>query len=332
DNDVFVVADMNNAFTNLIGATAGNIVGTDPALLFTAADADVAINLPEVLSDAMLGKPGFISATPLLIANDQAGQKRFFDVAITPLGDDISKPVCLLLTFTEVTEAIALRQRAELAEGSLEESALLMKQVQEMANFGNWRWDIAENKVTWSEALYYIYGLDKATFKATFEGYQELLHPEDRQRVLEGIMNTLHTKRDIVFEERIIRPGGELRHLRSWGRVQCDENGLPVRMIGACLDITESKLAEALLNGERQKHIENIEQQHRQLQELAWMQSHVIRAPVARILGLAEVMKFGEEGGITQEDLLHHLFESVRELDVIIRDISSKMDHEKLGG
>jgi PAS domain S-box-containing protein len=122
----------------------------------------------------------------------------------------------------------------------IHENSLLMLQGQELANFGNWRWDIQEDVVRWSGTLYNIYGLDDTSFKATFEGYQELLHPDDREMVYQHIQNVLQTKKDVVFEERIIRPGGEIRYLKSWGRLNTDEHGVPVEMIGACLDITES--------------------------------------------------------------------------------------------
>lgn len=123
----------------------------------------------------------------------------------------------------------------------LAETTFLMEQGQELAHFGNWQWDIINDNVTWSDTLYSIYGLDRSGFKATFAGYQELLHPEDRAYVLGKIQGVLQTKQDVVFEERIIRPDGEIRRLKSWGRLKTDETGNPVKMIGACLDITESK-------------------------------------------------------------------------------------------
>jgi len=127
------------------------------------------------------------------------------------------------------------------------ESTLLMTQGQELAHFGNWQWDIKNNIVTWSDALYVIYGLDKSSFKATFEGYQELLHPDDREQVNHIIGSALSTKTDVTFEERIVRPSGELRYLRSWGKIIVDEQGEARKMIGACLDITESKIIQEKL-------------------------------------------------------------------------------------
>ncbi|ASU32031.1 PAS domain-containing protein [Mucilaginibacter xinganensis] len=129
------------------------------------------------------------------------------------------------------------RQRAEI----IADASVLMTQSQELAHFGNWRWDVQNNIVSWSDSLYLIYGLNKKDFKATFEGYQELLHPDDRERVYNIISNVLNSKQDVEFEERIIRPNGEMRYLKSWGKLKSDASGVPVEMIGACLDITESK-------------------------------------------------------------------------------------------
>lgn len=126
-------------------------------------------------------------------------------------------------------------------EETITENSALMAQGQELAQFGNWSWEITDNVVSWSDTLYHIYGIDKNEFKATFEGYQELLHPDDRQRVFEIINGVLQTKEDVEFEERIVRRNGEIRYLRSWGTVKCDEAGMPVKMVGACLDITLSK-------------------------------------------------------------------------------------------
>jgi len=123
----------------------------------------------------------------------------------------------------------------------LKETTLLMEQGQELAHFGNWAWDIENDTVKWSDNLFVIYGLKNKDFKATFAGYLDLLHPEDKSRVYNLITDVLETRNDIEFEERIIRPDGTTRHLKSWAKLKLDEKGVPAKMIGACLDITESK-------------------------------------------------------------------------------------------
>jgi len=130
---------------------------------------------------------------------------------------------------------------------AIREAAILMEQGQELAHFGNWEWDIQNNIVKWSDSLYAIYGLSKESFVATFEGYQNLLHAEDKLPVYNHIRNAVESKKDVTFEERIIRPSGELRYLKSWGKVKTDKSGYAIKMIGACLDITETKMVQEKL-------------------------------------------------------------------------------------
>lgn len=132
------------------------------------------------------------------------------------------------------------KQKSEI----IEEKNLLMKQGQELAHLGTWSWDIQNNVLNWSKTLYSIYGLNSKEFNATYEDYQNLLHPDDRQRVHELITNALKTSEEVDFEERIIRPNREIRYLRSWGKLKSDFQGVPLEMIGACLDITEIKKAQ----------------------------------------------------------------------------------------
>ena len=190
----------------------------------------------------------------------------------------------------------------------IQEVNMLATQGQELANFGNWQWDISNNKVAWTDVLYRIYGLDETTFKATFEGYLAMLHPDDRERVKALIKEVLETHKDITFEERIVRPNGDIRHLKSWGRVILDDAGKPIKMIGACLDITNAKTTETKMN------------------EIAWLQSHVIRAPLARLMGLIDLLKDDTPVNAQQDELLGQITNTAHELDDIIRNISSKTE------
>jgi PAS domain S-box-containing protein len=217
---------------------------------------------------------------------------------------------------------------------SVEESLFLMKQAQELASFGNWFWDISTNTVTWSDSLFNIYGLNKNEFKATFEGYQELLHPDDRKRVSEIIRNALQTKKEVIFEERIIRSNGEMRYLKSWGFVKTDDDGHPIKMIGACLDITETKIVEQSLKesehalkklvAQQLHHIEIIESQNQKLSEISYIQSHIVRAPLARIMGLVDLLINHPNKSEEKEEIYQYLTDAAREFDAVITDIINK--------
>ena len=76
---------------------------------------------------------------------------------------------------------------------------------------------------------------------------------------------------------------------------------------------------------ERSNYIKTIEDQNEKLQEIAWMQSHLVRAPLVRIMGISDLIQNHTLANETElHDLLKHLLNSANELDTIIKDISDK--------
>lgn len=75
---------------------------------------------------------------------------------------------------------------------------------------------------------------------------------------------------------------------------------------------------------ERLRYIEAIERQNKKLQEIAWLQSHVVRAPVARLMGIVDLIKNYQHSENEKNQLLDHILISANELDGIIRDIADK--------
>ncbi len=341
-------------------------------------------------------------------------------------------------------------QNADLAK----QTAAMMAQGQALARFGNWQWDIETNTVTWSPVLYGIYGVDPSC-KLSFESYLAQVHDDDRTHVIATLQQLQQQGGDTAFDERIVRPDGTMRHLRSWAKLIVDDNNVPIKMIGACLDITEAKLAELKLkslheqlalqlaevaaserkysdlfhlspipmwvydmatyrfldvntaaikhygytheeflsmtimdiepteeiyqaktdavfsmqrdklftkaiaihqkkNGDiiqvetqsniidfhgrkaevilahditdRLYYIDAIETQNKKLQEIAWMQSHLVRAPVARIMGLIDLIQHVPNSGIEDNELLNEILNSAIELDNILRNITDKAE------
>ncbi|RZL62666.1 MAG: PAS domain S-box protein [Pedobacter sp.] len=71
------------------------------------------------------------------------------------------------------------------------------------------------------------------------------------------------------------------------------------------------------------KHIQAIEQQNNKLKEIAYMQSHIVRVPVANIIGLTNLLI---DNFKADEDLqlIHHLKNSVKDLDDIIKNMANQ--------
>jgi signal transduction histidine kinase len=75
----------------------------------------------------------------------------------------------------------------------------------------------------------------------------ERVHPEDRERTRETIKRAFREARPFAFEERIVRPDGEVRVLQSQGQWDSDQTGRPIRLMGTCQDVTARKRTEQQL-------------------------------------------------------------------------------------
>jgi len=75
---------------------------------------------------------------------------------------------------------------------------------------------------------------------------------------------------------------------------------------------------------ERLKYVAAIESQNERLREISWIKSHIVRAPLARIMGLIPLIKDLKEHTTEREMMFDFLMISANELDDIIRDITDK--------
>jgi PAS domain S-box-containing protein len=75
---------------------------------------------------------------------------------------------------------------------------------------------------------------------------------------------------------------------------------------------------------ERLNYIKAIEEQNENLKEISWLQSHVIRAPLARIMGLIQLITDSKQDVEEKQNALNYLLTSAHELDDVIRTITDK--------
>ena len=75
---------------------------------------------------------------------------------------------------------------------------------------------------------------------------------------------------------------------------------------------------------ERFKYIKAIEAQNEKLKEISWIQSHIVRAPLSRILGLIPLITSLCENAEERDMMLHYLLTSANELDEVITNITDK--------
>jgi PAS domain S-box-containing protein len=129
---------------------------------------------------------------------------------------------------------------------NLRESEARLEEAQRIAHVGHWERDLETNRVTWSDETYRIFGLaPQRDGRFDFTKVQELIHPEDRQYMVQASAAAERGGPRYDVEYRVARPDGEVRIVHSQGDVTRDESGRPQRIFGILQDITERKRAEA---------------------------------------------------------------------------------------
>ncbi len=121
---------------------------------------------------------------------------------------------------------------------------------QEIGNIGSWEWDVPAERLTWSDQLYRIFGVTH-DFPLTYDAIHAMIHPDDRD-LNDRTVGALMAGRDGAdFFFRIVRPGGEVRHLHQRVAVERSADGAAARLFGVIRDVTglreqEERLREAL--------------------------------------------------------------------------------------
>jgi PAS domain S-box-containing protein len=218
-----------------------------------------------------------------------------------------------------------------LAQEQLQQSATRLLEAQQVGHIGSWEWNIERNLVSWSEELYRIYGLDPGSFAASYEGFLERVHPEDRARVDEAVRRSLEDRQPFGFEHRLLRPDGSIRTLSARGRVVLDGEGKPVRMLGTGQDITDLKTAEEeraqLISAQAARR--EAEEASRLKDEFLATLSHELRTPLNAIVGWGYVLK---EAGLEGPDAAKAIGAIGRNAKVLTRLIADLLDISRAMG
>jgi PAS domain S-box-containing protein len=103
---------------------------------------------------------------------------------------------------------------------------------------GRWAWDLVEDRVSWSDEHYRIFGLEPGTFAGALAAFLARVHPDDVARVRAATDAALRTGEPLDYQARLVRPDGEVRVFRCRGAVRADARGRPRWMLGTVQDVT----------------------------------------------------------------------------------------------
>jgi PAS domain S-box-containing protein len=121
----------------------------------------------------------------------------------------------------------------------------LLREAERLAHLGSWQIDLTTQETKWSDEAYRILGLDPGETELTYERFLEFVHPADHATAKEMFAPDMLSQNDEIKSNiRIIDKFNNLKYIRSALKVVKDHTGIPVKIIGFNLDVTETVKAE----------------------------------------------------------------------------------------
>jgi len=230
----------NPAFTHITGYSAEEVRGRDWTFLKGPETS------PETCDQIMEALRERRSIQREIINYRKDGSKFWDDLSISPVLDEQGKFRYFVGVLTDISERVKTRN-------ILEERTGMLGEAEHLAHLGHWRWDISSNKLSWSDEIYRIRGLDPRKLDPDFNLTLSTYHPDDQPYVEKFVRHAATTHESVEFEARIVRPDGQIRHVRVKGQYSPPSADAGESVFGIFQDITSQKESEAALRrSERQ--------------------------------------------------------------------------------
>ena len=144
----------------------------------------------------------------------------------------------------DVLRSAQLARELQSSEAALRDSEQRMTMAADAARLGMWMWDIAGAQIWLTEKCRELFAFAPRAV-VDYDTFVGRLHPNDREKREAAIRDAIATGTQYKTEYRVLLPpDGRQRWIASHGRVDVDDAGHPVRMLGVCIDITEQRTAE----------------------------------------------------------------------------------------
>ncbi len=240
DND-FTISYVNPVFEKLTGYKAKNVLGKNYKMIDT--DTKYEASNKQLWVALNKGK-----TYPLTSHNKkQNGEYYWIENNIMPVTDENERSNITHLIFIgkNITQQTKTLNTLTKSERALEEA-------EKIAKLGYYILDIKQDVWTSSTELNNIFGIKKDC-KKTLAMWVQLIHPDDKESMLNYFTNEVLTKKKkFDTEYKIInQKTGQEKWVHGLGNLTFDENGNPVEMFGTIQDITERKhIEQALIESE----------------------------------------------------------------------------------
>ncbi len=128
-----------------------------------------------------------------------------------------------------------------------EEMASLLREAEELARFGHWRWVKGDPSPSWSPGVARILGRSVSGMPRSGNWYEQLVHPNDRDELLSKFIEAFETHTPIHCVTRFRASDGTWRHIKIHAYSEVDAHDEIGALVGLAEDVTEEVQADQAL-------------------------------------------------------------------------------------
>ncbi|AWW32956.1 PAS sensor protein [Echinicola strongylocentroti] len=252
-------------------------------------------------------KPGKVNRYEHRIIDAQ-GKIKWVQQEIRLVADQQGRPFRIEGTIRDITEEKEYEQRLSISNNRF-------KLAMQVSNEMIWELNHSINNITrgtgFDEQVSYR---EQEPFSIANSWFQKI-HPDDAAEVWSSYEAALDDEsvNSWKMEYRMALANGHIGYFVDRCLILRDSMGKPIRSVGSVLNVTASRT-----------HLEQIQRQNDNLREIAWLQSHKIRAPLSRIMGLTALAKETNREDISTEQIIDWIGSSCKELDRVVHEITKR--------
>lgn len=182
-----------------------------------------------------------------------------------------------------------------------------------------WDWDLTNDTLIWGEGFKIIFGHSATQIQPAFSSLKEYLHPQDAERVLNGLQELINSEKTNWKDEyRYLKADGEYAYVTDRGFVIRNERGRAIRIVGAMHDSSRRKKEEL----ELKLFADDLFTRNKELHQFGYVISHNLRSPIANIMGITSLLELDKEDPDTLDRCTRDLKTAVYGLDSVVKDLS----------
>ncbi len=139
-------------------------------------------------------------------------------------------------------------------QDEVQKSRRALDEAQKLAHIGSFEWNLQSGEITWSNQMFRLFGFERESFTPTPNTLLDLIAPFERENVQRRASHAIETASADSMVIPITRADGEIRWLQTHSRIETDDAGVAILIVGSAQDMTETLQASRALSESEQRY------------------------------------------------------------------------------